>query len=91
MQSWNWPAIRKCAYLIYNPRTLKPKLAYNSKIPLMNCFALIIFMISELSDIDWIHLKESYGIRAICFDKDNTLTAPYSQALHFSVVVLYAI
>ena len=38
-----------------------------------------------MANIDWIRLKDDHGIEAICFDKDNTLTAPYSQNLHLSV------
>lgn len=41
----------------------------------------------DLSDIDWIKLRDEFNIRAICFDKDNTITAPYCQNLHFSVLV----
>lgn len=44
-------------------------------------------LLLELLDINWINLKKNYGIKAICFDKDNTITAPYSNRLHVSVIV----
>lgn len=43
-------------------------------------------LLIDVSEIDWTRLKDEYGIAAICFDKDNTLTAPYSQNLHLSVI-----
>lgn len=84
MQNWNWPAIKKCVKLIRKPSLLNPKLSFES----LKFFSTFIIIFLELSDIDWIHLKENYGIKAICFDKDNTITAPYSHRLHFSVIVL---
>ena len=85
MQNWNWPAIKKCIKLISKPSLLNPKLSFKSTIFAINFFLNTILL--ELSDIDWVHLKENYGIKAICFDKDNTITAPYSHRLHFSVIV----
>jgi len=43
-------------------------------------------LLIDVSAIDWVRLKDDYGIAAICFDKDNTLTSPYSQNLHVSVL-----
>ena len=40
-----------------------------------------------VSDIDWVRLRNDHGIRGICFDKDNTITAPYSPNIHLSVSV----
>lgn len=40
-----------------------------------------------MADIDWEKLKHNHDIRAVCFDKDNTLTKPYGQFLHGSVKV----
>lgn len=40
----------------------------------------------DTAAIDWVRLRDEHGIEAICFDKDNTLTAPYSLNLHFSII-----
>lgn len=37
--------------------------------------------VANITKINWSDLN-SQGIRAIAFDKDNTLTAPYSSVLH---------
>ena len=34
------------------------------------------------SDISYQALKDHCGIKAVIFDKDNTLTAPYANILH---------
>ena len=34
------------------------------------------------SDISYQALKDHCGIKAVIFDKDNTLTAPYANVLH---------
>ncbi len=84
MQSWNWPAIKKCTKLVQNPKLMIPKLSYNRKKALL----IWLFLFSGVSDIDWARLRDDYGIRGICFDKDNTITAPYSHNIHFSVLVI---
>ena len=35
-----------------------------------------------ISDISYQALKDHCGIKAVIFDKDNTLTAPYANILH---------
>ena len=34
------------------------------------------------SEIDFLELRDKCGIRAVVFDKDSTLTAPYKNAAH---------
>jgi phosphatidylglycerophosphatase GEP4 len=68
-QSWNWPAIRTAVSVLAHRQDLL--------IPRL--------CVRELREIDWEKLKELHGIRAVCFDKDNTLTVPYQLAIHFSV------
>jgi phosphatidylglycerophosphatase GEP4 len=38
--------------------------------------------LENVSQLSYAALKERCGIRAIIFDKDNTLTAPYGMAIH---------
>jgi phosphatidylglycerophosphatase GEP4 len=38
--------------------------------------------VDTVSDIDYMALRHHHGIRAVVFDKDHTLTAPYDQTLH---------
>jgi phosphatidylglycerophosphatase GEP4 len=38
--------------------------------------------VDTVSDIDYGALRHQHGIRAVVFDKDHTLTAPYDQILH---------
>jgi len=38
--------------------------------------------VSNVSEIDYKAMKECAGIRAVVFDKDNTLTAPYVNVIH---------
>jgi len=49
--------------------------------------ALIIphLSVNNVSELNYRAMKDSAGIRAIVFDKDNTLTAPYDYDLHPSV------
>lgn len=35
-----------------------------------------------MSEIDFLALRDKCGIRAVVFDKDNTLTAPYKNTVH---------
>jgi phosphatidylglycerophosphatase GEP4 len=37
---------------------------------------------SSISEIDFENVKESAGIQAIVFDKDNTITSPYENSIH---------
>jgi len=37
---------------------------------------------NNTSDISYQALKDHCGIKAVIFDKDNTLTAPYANVLH---------
>lgn len=43
---------------------------------------MLIFTFRFLSKVNYTALKEDAGIRAIVFDKDNTLTSPYENTLH---------
>jgi phosphatidylglycerophosphatase GEP4 len=36
----------------------------------------------NISELNYTALKERCGIRAVIFDKDNTLTAPYGMSIH---------
>jgi phosphatidylglycerophosphatase GEP4 len=36
----------------------------------------------NVSQLNYTALKESCGVRAVVFDKDNTLTAPYGMTIH---------
>lgn len=38
--------------------------------------------VTNISQLNYTALKDDAGIRAIVFDKDNTLTAPYANELH---------
>lgn len=38
--------------------------------------------VKNVSKLDYTALKQQCGIRAIVFDKDNTLTAPYGMSIH---------
>jgi phosphatidylglycerophosphatase GEP4 len=38
--------------------------------------------VDNISQVDYAAMKERAGIRAIVFDKDNTLTAPYAMEIH---------
>jgi phosphatidylglycerophosphatase GEP4 len=38
--------------------------------------------VDNISQVNYAALKEQAGIRAIIFDKDNTLTAPYAMEIH---------
>jgi phosphatidylglycerophosphatase GEP4 len=38
--------------------------------------------LSNVSQLNYTALKEHCGIRAVIFDKDNTLTAPYGMEIH---------
>uniref|UniRef100_A0A7R9X168 Phosphatidylglycerophosphatase n=2 Tax=Craspedostauros australis TaxID=1486917 RepID=A0A7R9X168_9STRA len=38
--------------------------------------------VSNISELNYTALKERCGIKAVIFDKDNTLTAPYGMSLH---------
>jgi phosphatidylglycerophosphatase GEP4 len=38
--------------------------------------------VENISQLDFLSMKANCGIRAVAFDKDNTLTAPYDNALH---------
>lgn len=42
--------------------------------------------VSTVSELDYNVLKERCGIRAIMFDKDNTITAPYDMSIHPNAV-----
>jgi hypothetical protein len=42
--------------------------------------------VHTVSDLDYAAMKHHSGIRAVVFDKDNTLTAPYENVLHPAVV-----
>lgn len=39
----------------------------------------------DISKLDFKAVKEKAGIQAVCFDRDNCLTAPYSSQVHPSV------
>lgn len=54
----------------------------------MNNDYILYLIFIAISDINWTYLKDSTGISAICFDKDNTLTAPYDDHVHASVKVI---
>lgn len=38
--------------------------------------------VSTISEVNYAAMQEKCGIRAVVFDKDNTLTAPYETATH---------
>lgn len=38
--------------------------------------------VANVSELDYKAMKECAGIRAVVFDKDNTLTAPYGMVVH---------
>jgi len=38
--------------------------------------------VANVSELNYRAMKESAGVRAVVFDKDNTLTAPYGMAVH---------
>jgi len=38
--------------------------------------------VSNVSELNYRAMKEGAGVRAIIFDKDNTLTAPYGMCVH---------
>mmetsp|Transcript_29143 Transcript_29143/g.44834 ORF Transcript_29143/g.44834 Transcript_29143/m.44834 type:complete len:231 (+) Transcript_29143:87-779(+) len=38
--------------------------------------------LQNVSQLNYTALKESCGVRAVVFDKDNTLTAPYGMTIH---------
>lgn len=38
--------------------------------------------VDNISEINYAVMKERAGIRAVVFDKDNTLTAPYASEIH---------
>ena len=38
--------------------------------------------VNTISEIDFASMRDKCGIRAIIFDKDNTITAPYDLAIH---------
>eukprot|EP00980_Cylindrotheca_fusiformis_P028662 scaffold22634_cov123-Cylindrotheca_fusiformis.AAC.9 len=38
--------------------------------------------LANISQLNYAALKEQCGIRAVIFDKDNTLTAPYGMSIH---------
>ena len=42
--------------------------------------------VGTLSELNFTAMKHESGIRAVVFDKDNTLTAPYENCLHPAVV-----
>jgi phosphatidylglycerophosphatase GEP4 len=42
--------------------------------------------VHTVSELNFTAMKEDSGIRAVVFDKDNTLTAPYENILHPAVV-----
>lgn len=41
--------------------------------------------VRTLDELDWAALRARHGVRAVVFDKDNTLTLPYASELHPSV------
>jgi phosphatidylglycerophosphatase GEP4 len=43
--------------------------------------------VPTISSVDFASLRDHCGIRAIIFDKDNTLTAPYEMNLHSKAVL----
>ncbi len=38
--------------------------------------------VPSISDLNFTAIRDQCGIRAIVFDKDNTLTAPYETEVH---------
>mmetsp|Transcript_12637 Transcript_12637/g.26785 ORF Transcript_12637/g.26785 Transcript_12637/m.26785 type:complete len:236 (-) Transcript_12637:796-1503(-) len=38
--------------------------------------------VANVSELDYKAMKECAGVRAVVFDKDNTLTAPYGMVVH---------
>ena len=38
--------------------------------------------VKNVSELNYRAMKESAGVRAVVFDKDNTLTAPYGMSVH---------
>ena len=38
--------------------------------------------VETISDVNYTALRDRCGIRAVVFDKDNTLTAPYATEVH---------
>ena len=42
----------------------------------------------DISKIDWRSLRDTGGIRAVAFDKDNCLTLPYALGIHAPLQVL---
>jgi phosphatidylglycerophosphatase GEP4 len=38
--------------------------------------------VANVSELNYTAMKENAGIRAVIFDKDNTLTAPYADEIH---------
>ena len=85
MQSWNWPAIKKCFKLVGDRGVMKPNLLYRSKHTAL--FFIFKFKLIGVKYIDWRYLKDSAGVNAVCFDKDNTLTVPYGNNVHDSIKV----
>lgn len=39
-------------------------------------------LLADIRALRWKAARERAGIEAVCFDKDNTITAPYSASLH---------
>ena len=38
--------------------------------------------VSTISEVNYTALRDHCGVRAVVFDKDNTLTAPYATEIH---------
>ena len=66
MQSWNWAGVKLGAWLLVGGRVRREALL----VPRL--------AVATLDACDWAQLRDRHGIRAVCFDKDNTLTAPYA-------------
>uniref|UniRef100_A0A7S4JN97 Phosphatidylglycerophosphatase n=1 Tax=Odontella aurita TaxID=265563 RepID=A0A7S4JN97_9STRA len=52
-------------------------------IPFASYFTIFsIFHVGAYAEVNYNAMKERCGIRAVVFDKDNTLTAPYDSVIH---------
>ena len=92
VQSVNIKALSTLVSVVRRPYLAAPHVfvpTVSGKWPVHFILSYVIFfahmMCSTLlntSDISYQALKDHCGIKAVIFDKDNTLTAPYANVLH---------
>jgi hypothetical protein len=88
VQSFNWPAICASFWAAFQPQKLVPRLVYTSIYLNLNYMSIKKNIFLDLSAINWDILKQQHGIKAVCLDKDNTITAPYQLHAHAIISVI---